>query len=118
MARTVDFENPSDDDLQYLSERTWLIADAELSGNTALRAKVKAYLAGERAVAEEEEQETITYKQAKVEELRAELERRGLETDGKKDALIARLELDDLTADEEDDEEDDETPKDEVPEED
>lgn len=99
MARTVDFENLTDDDLQYLSTRTWLISDAELNGYEGVNDAVAAFLAGER----EEEQETITYKQAKVEELRAELERRGLDATGKKDELIARLEADDLArADEED----------------
>lgn len=98
MARTVDFENPSDDDLQYLSERTWLITDAELSGHEGVQDAVDAYLAGER-----EEEEVITYKQGKVEELRAELERRNLDTAGKKDDLIARLEADDLAREDEED---------------
>lgn len=99
MARTVDFENLSADDLQYLSERTWLISDAELNGYEGVRSAVDAYIAGEH----EDEEETITYQQAKVEELRAELERRGLDTDGKKAELVERLEADDLARADEDD---------------
>lgn len=109
MARTVDFENLSDDDLQYLSERTWLISDAELNGHTGVRTAVHAFLAGERQAANEEAGEVIQYKDGTVAELRAELERRGLDTTGKKPELVARLEDDDLAADEEDDEEDDDT---------
>lgn len=99
MARTVDFENLTNDDLQYLSERTWLISDAELSGHEGVKDAVAAFLAGER----EEGEEVITYKQGKVEELRAELERRGLDTAGKKDELIARLEADDIERSDEED---------------
>lgn len=101
MARTIDYANLSSDDLQYLSERTWLISDAELNGHEGTRAKVHAYLAGEQEAANEGE--TITYQQAKVEELRAELERRGLDAEGKKAELVARLEADDEDEDEEED---------------
>lgn len=103
MARTVDFENLSDDDLQYLSERTWLISDAELTGHKGVKSAVAAYVAGERAAAEEETHEVISYAEGKVEELRAELERRGLDTSGKKTELIGRLEEDDLAHEDEDD---------------
>lgn len=99
MARNLDFDNLSDDDFQYLSERTWLISDQVLSGNTALPQQIAEWRSGAAAA----EEETITYAQAKVEQLRAELERRGLDTAGKKDALIARLEADDADEDEEDD---------------
>lgn len=101
MARKLDFDNLSDDDFQYLSERTWLISDQVLSGNTGLPQQLAEWRSG--AAAAEDEGETITYAQAKVEQLRAELERRGLDTAGKKDVLIARLEEDDADEDEEED---------------
>lgn len=100
MARKLDFDNLSHDDFQYLSERTWLISDQVLSGNTGLPQQIENWRNG---VAESEE-ETIQYKDGTVAELRAELERRGLDTDGKKPELVARLEADD--ADTEDDEDD------------
>lgn len=96
MAREVDFENPSNDDLIYLQSRSWLIEEAQLLGVEGLQDKVDAFARGE--VEEEETDEDgddKTYAEATVEELKAELKSRGLETSGKKDELIARLEADD-----------------------
>lgn len=108
MARNIDYDNLQDEDFQYLSERTWLISDQVLSGNTQIKQQVADWRAG--VVPEDDGRgEEITYEQAKVEELRAELELRGLDPKGKKSELIARLEEDDEKADGEgnaDDEED------------
>lgn len=101
MARELDFENLSSDDLHYLRQRSWLVQEAELLGVEGIRDLVANF----DPDAEDEEDETPLYSAAKVEQLRAELSNRGLDTTGKKEDLIARLEADD-EADDEDEEED------------
>lgn len=108
MARKIDYNNLTADDLEYMSTRGWLVAEGDYQGF-----KTSETLAAWRedgtvpdAPADEDEDEGIAYADAKVAELRAELEARSLPTEGTKAELIARLEANDAeTADEEDDEE-------------
>lgn len=105
MARKIDFENLTDEDLRYVSDRGWLVAEGDYLGHD-VSGQVAAWRAGEvtdeELEEEDDEQDVIEYKDATVDQLKAELTARGLDTDGKKADLIARLEANDL---EEDDEE-------------
>lgn len=106
MARNINYGNLDADDLEYLSTRTWLIAEGDYQGHDTTAA-VEAWRADGTVPEPDEGETTVEYKDAKVADLRAELEERGLPTDGKKEDLIARLEADD----EEEDEEDDDLPE-------
>lgn len=121
MARKIDYAALDADDLQYLADRNWLIAEGDYQGFET-SAAVAAWRADgtvpEPAPADDDDDdddEGIEYKDAKVAELRAELERRELPTDGKKDELVARLEAHD--AESEDDEDDEDIEEEEIPEE-
>lgn len=112
MARQVDFENLDEDDLLYLQQRSWLIDEAERYGHADIRDQIAALHNGSVAgeVVEDDdneddgEEQDILYTDAKVDELRAALKDRGLDTTGNKADLIARLEADDA-ADEDEEEE-------------
>lgn len=111
MAREVDLDNLQIADLHYLAQRSWLITEAESVGYENIRDLVKnrdnitqADLVLEDEI-EDEEEEEIDYVDLKVEELKAELEKRELPTDGKKPDLILRLETDDANRAEEEEEE-------------
>lgn len=101
MARKIDYDNLSDEDLVYMSQRNWLITEAEFQGIEGIRDRVSeaAKAALEDDIDDEElddeEEEEFSYQDAKVEELREELKRRELSTTGNKEELIARLEADD-----------------------
>lgn len=113
MARTdINYAEPTEADLAYLAQRPWLVTDAALQGHKTLKETVAAYARGEQATAAEQEIEVISYAEGKMDELRAELERRGLDTTGKKAELVLRLEEDDLAA------EKDAAGEEEIPEED
>lgn len=113
MARNIDFENLSDDDLLYLSTREWLIREAEFVGIEGVRERVDAALAGETSEDSEEtgetgdggEEEVPDYEAWTVDDLRKELKNRDLDDKGKKPELIARLEEDDEEEEEEEEEE-------------
>lgn len=126
MARDIDFSKPLDsDDKAYLRQRSWLVDEAELQGFD-IRKDVESdapdeeeydakqdvipapQTTGDAVVptlpgneADEEEEEEISYSEASVADLRAELKARELSTEGKKDELIARLEADDAESEEE-----------------
>lgn len=114
MARTIDYTRLNEDDFNYLSTRQWLVEEGDFQGHETSKA-LQAWRDGEAVEANEDDDEGIEYKDATVDDLRAELKSRDLPTDGKKAELIARLEADDLEhedeEDEEDDEEDDESPE-------
>lgn len=121
MARKIDYQNLTEDDLQYLADRQWLIAEGDYLGHKTSET-VDAWRADGSLPApadgdDDGDDDGIEYKDATNAQLKAELESRGLETTGKKDELIARLEANDAEQaddDEDDDEEDDEA--DEIPE--
>lgn len=96
MAREIDFENLSNDDIHYLRQRSWLVEEAELQGVEGIRDLVANFDPN----AEEEDDETPLYSEAKVDQLREELSNRGLDTTGNKAELIARLEADDESEEE------------------
>lgn len=106
MARKIDFENLSNEDLLYLSTREWLVQEAEFLGIEGVRERVNAALSGEVQEEEEEEEdgeeEIPDYEAWKVEDLKAELKNRELDDSGKKPQLIARLVADDEEEEEED----------------
>jgi hypothetical protein len=114
MAREIDFSNLDTDDLLYLQSRSWLIDEAERYGHTDVRSRIVALHDGtlvgevvdEADESGEDDGEEVAYADAKVEELRAELKERGLDTTGKKEELVARLEADDAADDDEEEEED------------
>lgn len=111
MARKIDFENLSNDDLLYLSSRQWLIRESEFQGIEGVRDRVKAAVAGEITETDPEgqqgvEEEIPDYEAWKVEDLRKELLERELDDKGKKPELIARLNADDEADEEEEEEED------------
>lgn len=94
MARELDFDNLSNDDLLYLSQRNHLIREAEFQGVEDIRDRVKAAVEGS-STEDEDEEEDLTYDDATVEELKEELKARNLPTTGNKDELVKRLEQDD-----------------------
>lgn len=109
MAREIDLDNLTVDDLHYLGQRSWLITEAESMGYENIRSLVnnrfnitEADL--EDVEDEDEDLDEIDYNDLKVEELKAELEKRELPTEGKKSELVARL----LENDEEEEEEEEE----------
>lgn len=115
MARNIDFENLTEDDYQYLSDRHWMIAEGDAQGFETSQ-KIADWRAGNAPAAVEEiEEEEIDLDKIGVKELREELKARGLPTDGKKEELIARLVEHDSA--EEDDEEESGS-EEEIPEED
>lgn len=91
MARKIDYDNLVEDDFQYLADRPWLITEGDYLGHETTAA-VNAWRAGEEA---EEDDEVIPYEKATVQQLKEALESLGLDTDGKKADLIARLEAHD-----------------------
>lgn len=107
MARKIDYANLNEDDLQYLSDRQWLIVEGDYQGHETSKA-VNAWRENGTvpdSETDDEDGETgVEYKDAKVADLRAELVERGLPADGKKEELIARLEADDLEHEEEEEE--------------
>jgi hypothetical protein len=108
MARSIDFTNLDEDDLRYLADRQWLVNEGDAQGHETSKA-VAAWREDGTVPepAEDDDEDGIEYSEATVDQLRAELERRELDTTGKKAELIARLEADD----EEDDDEIDDTPQ-------
>lgn len=110
MARKIDFENLSNDDLLYMSSRQWLIRESEFQGIEGVRDRVKRAVAGEAPEETEEQGEEIgeevpDYEAWTVDDLRKELKERELDDKGKKPELIARLEEDDAADEEEEEEE-------------
>lgn len=105
MARKIDYANLNADDLQYLADRQWLIAEGDYQGFETSKQVAAFHADGSVPEGSEGEDDGIEYKDARVADLKAELESRGLPTDGKKEELIARLEADDEEEDEEDDDE-------------
>lgn len=93
MAKHIDMDNLTIDDLHYLAQRSWLVNEAEAAGYENIRSLVANRDNIVEADLEEEEleDEEIDYNDLKVEELKAELEKRELPTDGKKPELVARL---------------------------
>lgn len=93
MAKHIDMDNLTIDDLHYLAQRSWLVNEAEAAGYESIRSLVANRDNIVEADLEEEEleDEEIDYNDLKVEELKAELEKRELPTDGKKPELVARL---------------------------
>ena len=117
MARDIDFDNLTDDDMPYLQARHFLVEEAELLGHEGVREKVDAWTPGETPEADarqdvrpapqttgdadlpttpqtpdEEEEEEVDYSEASKDELVAEAKRRELPASGTKDEIIARLE--------------------------
>lgn len=105
MAKHIDMDNLTVDDLHYLAQRSWLVNEAEAAGYENIRSLVanRDNIVESDLESEEEEleDEEIDYNDLKVEELKAELEKRELPTDGKKPELVARL----IENDEEEEEE-------------
>lgn len=105
MAKHIDMDNLTVDDLHYLAQRSWLVDEAEAVGYENIRSLVanRDNIVESDLESEEEEleDEEIDYNDLKVEELKAELEKRELPTDGKKPELVARL----IENDEEEEEE-------------
>jgi hypothetical protein len=102
MARDIDFENLDDDDIEYLKQRHWIIEEAELQGVQGVRELIQNHVPGQYDEEEEDdEEEEISYEEASVEDLKAELKERGLSASGSKADLVARLEEDDAKDDEE-----------------
>lgn len=112
MARTIDYKSLSADDLAYLADRTWLIAEGDNQGFETSKAVAHWRETGEAPETDGEgegeggEDDGIEYKDATVDQLKAELENRGLETTGKKADLVARLEANDAESADEDEEDD------------
>lgn len=88
MSRSIDFDALSKDDAAHLLQRPWLIAEAVRQGRTDFRETVEKIAAGEII---ESDEEFIDLTDMTVDELRAELSARGLETSGKKADLVDRL---------------------------
>lgn len=110
MARKIDYENLTVEDLQYLADRQWLVAEGDHLGHETSKAVAAWREDGtvpEAAGGDDDNDgdEGIEYKDATNEQLKAELKSRGLEVSGKKDELIARLEADDAANADDDDEE-------------
>lgn len=104
MAKHIDMDNLTVDDLHYLAQRSWLVNEAEAAGYENIRSLVANrdnIVESDLESEEEELDEEIDYNDLKVEELKAELEKRELPTDGKKPELVARL----IENDEEEEEE-------------
>lgn len=96
MARSIDFNNLSHEDLLYLSQRQWMITEAEFQGHEDLRDRVKRAVAGEREDNDGPEDDgEPDYESMTVEDLKAELSERNLSTTGNKAELVARLQEDD-----------------------
>lgn len=104
MARSIDYTNLSAEDLRYLSDRQWLIAEGDYQGfetSAAVAAWREDGTVPDQGEIEGEE-DGIAYGEATKAQLQEELKSRGLEVSGTKDELIARLEADDEEEDEED----------------
>lgn len=114
MTRDIDFTQPlSEDDAQYVSERPWLAQDAQLQGIEVRYESDEAAPAEDDEELDEQEETTdeVDYSGYKVAELRGFLEQRGLDTDGNKTELIARLhESDSEEAEPEDEDEAEDEP--------
>lgn len=105
MARDIDLDDMSNDDLIYLSQRASLIKELELQGYDDIRERIDAAVNGGSADSapegdeeeddEEEDDDEVDYNTGTVKELREELKSRELSTDGDKAELVARLEEDD-----------------------
>lgn len=110
MARNIDFSNLDADDIQYLRQRSWLVDEAELQGFDGVRSQVEHEEVEESEEETEDDQESgeadeISYSEASVEELKAELKDRGLAVGGSKAELVARLEANDAESEDEEEEE-------------
>lgn len=111
MARSIDYGNLSVDDLHYIGQRGWLVAEAEALGFPEVRALVKDReniteddLLEEEddedadetpktpaSEEEEEEEDELEYDELDVAELKEELKKRDLPISGNKAELVARL---------------------------
>lgn len=111
MARKIDFANLVEGDHEYLSDRHWMIAEGDAQGFETSKA-IQDWRDGVEAAPDEDQ--TFDPNDMKVADLRAELEIRGLPTEGKKDELIARL----VEHDSNDDDDSDDDSDDDIPEED
>lgn len=102
MAREIDYSKPlTDDDLQYLAQRPWLVDAAERQGVEGVRELVKSsvevsdeggtFVAVGSIAGNDTPDVTDNYEDMTNEELSAELERRDLAKSGNKAELIDRL---------------------------
>lgn len=121
MARNIDFDNLSKDDIQYLRQRDALVREAELLGYTDIRKTVDADMDAQPEYDAEQDvdpspqsqgnadlpatEEIPPYSEWSKDELVAELKTRKLSASGNKDELVARLDADDEEEEEPEEEE-------------
>ena len=115
MARSIDFDNITKEDLEYMKQRPWLLQEAELVGavlpiieepeavhelvitsedhsDGAPDGSVPEHALKEDDEEEEEDDELEDYSELVVEDLKAILQDRDLPVSGTKAELVARLE--------------------------
>lgn len=98
MARQLDLEKLSKEDYNYITQRPWLVEEANQQGYV-IDLKKKTCTRADGSSAESDEGEEISYEDYTVAELKEELKERELSTEGNKAELVARLEEDDENTD-------------------
>lgn len=114
MAREIDLEELNDDDLLYMSQRSWLVEEALLVHGVDVKPQINKLLGVEGPpsdavdVSEESTPDPKDYESMKKDDLVAEITARNADFEdeadhiavsGTKDELIARLREDDAAAD-------------------
>lgn len=100
MALKLDLTKPdklTKTELEYLSQREYLIREAEYQGASNIRQLIadRNSKADEADEPDEDDEEELDYEDLKVDDLKVELLERGLSASGTKAELVARLEEDD-----------------------
>lgn len=107
MAREIDLDNISPEDIEYIKQRPWLLEDAERYGykidldagavQSPAFSQEEVGQDHENEVHGQDESSEDDYDDWTVDELKEELDNRELKTSGKKPELIDRLREDDAT---------------------
>ncbi len=93
MSRQVDLDDLTADDVEYMRQRPWLIAEAKLRGVDNIEELMAEAAEGDSAkdTAEFVSTTAVDYGAKKIGELRTAAKTRGLSTEGSKKDLVERL---------------------------